>query len=117
VKGALTYPAIVVVVGIVVIFGLMTFVVPQFVGMLKESNQQIPWVTQVVMDTSQFFQDYTLLLIAGLVGFGTFFSNYIKTKEGKKQWDIVTMKAPLFGMLIIKGNLGSFTRTLATMLA
>lgn len=117
VKGALTYPAIVVLVGFVVIFGLMTFVVPQFVGMLKESNQQIPWVTQTVMDISAFFQNYTLLLIAGIVAGSMFFMNYIKTREGKKQWDLITMKAPLFGMLIIKGNLGSFTRTLATMLS
>ena len=116
VKSALTYPVIVVFVGIVVIFGLMTFVVPQFVGMLKESNQDIPWVTQVVMDVSAFFQNYTLLLIAGLIAGSMFFLNYIKTKEGKSQWDRFTMKAPLFGMLIIKGNLGNFTRTLATML-
>jgi type IV pilus assembly protein PilC len=117
VKSALTYPVIVVFVGIIVIFGLMTYVVPQFVDILKESNQQIPWVTQVVMDTSNFFQNYTLLLIAGIVAGSLFFANYIKTKEGKQQWDIFTMKAPLFGMLVIKGNLGAFTRTLATMLA
>jgi type IV pilus assembly protein PilC len=45
-----------------------------------------------------------------------FFLNFIKTKEGKAQWDRFTMKVPLFGMLIIKGNLGNFTRTLSTML-
>lgn len=117
VKSALTYPAIVVIVGIAVIFGLMTFVVPQFVDMLKETNQEIPWVTQTVIDVSNFFQNYTLLLIAGLVAGSMFFLNYIKTKQGKVQWDRFTMKAPLFGMLIIKGNLGSFTRTLSTMLA
>ncbi len=117
VKSALTYPVIVVFVGIIVIFGLMTFVVPQFVGMLKESNQQIPWVTQTVIDVSDFFRNYTLLLIAGMVAGGMFFVNFIKTKEGKTQWDRFTMKAPLFGLLIIKGNLGAFTRTLSTMLA
>ncbi len=117
VKSALTYPVIVVIVGILVIFGLMTFVVPQFVAILKDSNQEIPWVTQVVMDVSAFFQNYTLLLIAGLVAGAMLFVNFIKTKEGKAEWDKLTMKAPLFGMLIIKGNLGSFTRTLATMLS
>lgn len=117
VKSALTYPVIVVIVGIIVVFGLMTFVVPQFVDILKESNQKIPWVTQVVIDTSAFFQNYTLLLIAGLVAGTMFFLNFIKTKEGKQAWDRFTMKAPLFGMLVIKGNLSSFTRTLATMLA
>lgn len=117
VKSALTYPVIVIFVGIVVIFGLMTFVVPQFVGILKESNQEIPWVTQTVIDISNFFQNYTLLLIAGLVAAAMIFINFIKTKEGKQVWDRFTMKAPLFGMLVIKGNLGAFTRTLATMLA
>lgn len=117
VKSALTYPAIVVVVGIGVIFGLMTYVVPMFVDILKESGQKIPWVTQLVMDISQFFQDYTLLLIAGLIATAILFVNFIKTTEGKTQWDKFTMKAPLFGLLIIKGNLGSFTRTLATMLS
>lgn len=117
VKGALTYPVIVVFVGILVIFGLMTFVVPQFVGMLQSSGQAIPWVTQTVIDVSDFFRNYTLLLIAGLIAGTMFFLNFIKTKEGKAQWDRITMKAPLFGMLIIKGNLGSFTRTLSTMLA
>lgn len=117
VKSALTYPVIVVIVGIAVIFGLMTFVVPQFVGMLKESNQEIPWVTQTVIDISNFFQNYTLLLIAGMVAGSMFFVNFIKTKEGKASWDRFTMRAPLFGLLIIKGNLGAFTRTLSTMLA
>ncbi len=117
VKSALTYPVIVVFVGIIVVFGLMVFVVPQFVGMLKESNQEIPWVTQTVIDVSEFFQHYTLLLIAGLVAGSLLFLNYIKTVKGKHQWDRFTMQAPLFGALVIKGNLGSFTRTLATMLS
>ncbi len=117
VKSALTYPVIVLFVGFVVIFGLMTFVVPQFVGMLTESGQQIPWVTQTVIDISDFFRNYTLILIAVLVAGSMFFLNFIKTKEGKIQWDRFTMKVPLFGLLIIKGNLGAFTRTLATMLA
>jgi type IV pilus assembly protein PilC len=117
VKSALTYPAIVVFVGIIVIFGLMTFVVPQFVDILKESNQKIPWVTQVVMDVSNFFINYTLFLIALIIAGTMLFLNYIKTEQGKQEWDRFTMSAPLFGMLVIKGNLSSFTRTLATMLS
>jgi type IV pilus assembly protein PilC len=117
VKSALTYPVIVVMVGLLVIFGLMIFVVPKFVDMLKESNQEVPWVTQTVIDISNFFVNYTMLLLAGIVAGTMLFFNYIKTKAGKIQWDRATMKAPLFGLLIIKGNLGSFTRTLSTMLA
>lgn len=117
VKSALTYPVIVVIVGIAVVFGLMTFVVPQFVSILEETSQEIPWVTQVVMDISEFFQKYTMLLLVGIICSAMIFINYIKTSAGKKQWDIFTMRMPLFGLLVIKGNLGSFTRTLATMLS
>jgi type IV pilus assembly protein PilC len=117
IKSALTYPVIVVVIGIAVTWGLMVFVVPQFVGMLKESNQEIPAVTQFVIDVSNFMQDYTLIMLpAAFVGF-ILFSNYIKTKTGKVAWDRFTMKAPLFGGIIIKGGLAGFMRTLATMLS
>lgn len=117
VKSALTYPVIVIFVGVLVVWGLMVFVVPQFVGMLKESNQEIPWITQFVIDVSNFMQEYTLLMIPiGFVGF-MIFINFIRTKNGKIAWDRFVMKSPLFGGIVIKGGLSSFMRTLATMLA
>lgn len=116
IKSALTYPTIVLVVGIAVVIGLMVFVVPQFVGMLKESNQEIPAVTQFVIDTSNFFQNYTLYMIpTAFVALGIF-SKWKTTPKGKMAWDKFTMNLPLFGNIIIKGNLASFSRTLATML-
>ena len=56
IKSAMSYPAIVMIVGLGVIWGLMTFVVPQFQEMLADTGQETPWVTQVVIDTSEFFQ-------------------------------------------------------------
>jgi type IV pilus assembly protein PilC len=117
VKGALTYPAIVVSIGILVVWGLMTFVVPQFVSILKETGQQIPWITQFVIDISEFFQSYTLLMLPGLVAGLMLFINFIRTKEGKLAWDRFVMKTPLFGELVIKASLGAFSRTLSTMLS
>jgi type IV pilus assembly protein PilC len=117
IKSALTYPTIVLVIGVGVTWGLMVFVVPQFVGMLTESGQEIPGVTQFVIDVSDFFQEYTVMMIPGLIVMFILFSNFIKTKEGKVSWDRFTMKAPVFGEIIIKGNLSSFSRTLATMLS
>ncbi|MCO4754982.1 MAG: type II secretion system F family protein [Bacteriovoracaceae bacterium] len=117
IKGALTYPVIVCVIGLAVTWGLMVFVVPQFVDMLKDSNQEIPTVTQLVMDTSAFFQEYTLLMLPAFFVLFILFTNFIKTKEGKIKWDRFTMKSPVFGGIIIKGNLSGFTRTLATMLS
>lgn len=117
IKGAMTYPIIVVIIGLAVTWGLMVFVVPQFVDMLKDSGQEIPAVTQFVIDTSNFFQEYTLLMIPGFTIFGFLFANYIKTREGKVKWDRFVMKSPVFGGIVIKGNLSGFSRTLATMLS
>ncbi|MEX1100191.1 MAG: type II secretion system F family protein, partial [Bacteriovoracaceae bacterium] len=117
IKGAMTYPIIVLVIGLAVTWGLMVFVVPQFVGMLEDSGQEIPGVTQFVIDTSDFFQEYTLLMLPAFAVGGFLFVNFIKTKEGKIKWDRFTMKTPVFGGIIIKGNLSGFTRTLATMLS
>jgi len=100
-----------------VLWGLMTFVVPQFVGMLQESGQEIPAITQFVIGVSDFLRDYTLLMIPILVAGFMIFINFIRTREGKFAWDRFLMKAPLFGELVIKANLGSFSRTLATMLS
>ncbi len=94
IKGAMTYPTIVLVIGIAVTWGLMVFVVPQFVDMLKEGNQEIPAVTQFVMNTSAFFQEYTLIMIPGAVVFFFLFSSWKNTREGKVKWDRTIMKAP-----------------------
>ncbi len=117
IKGAMTYPTIVLVIGIGVTWGLMVFVVPQFVGMLEESGQEIPAVTKFVISVSDFFQEYTVVMALGLFALYVVFLNYIKTKTGKINWDRTLMKAPLIGDIVIKGGLAGLFRTLATMLA
>lgn len=116
IKSAMMYPSIVVSVGALVIWGMMVFVVPQFTGMLKETGQEIPWITQFVIDTSDFMGAYTPIMVpAAIVGLVMFLS-YIKTPTGKIMWDNFSMRLPLFGKIIIKGNLSAFSNTLATLL-
>lgn len=116
IKSAMMYPSIVVGVGAVVIWGMMVFVVPQFTGMLKETGQEVPWITQFVIDTSNFMGTYTPIMVpAAIVGLAMFMS-YIKTPTGKVMWDNFSMRVPLFGSIIIKGNLSSFANTLSTLL-
>ena len=116
IKSAMMYPSIVSGVGCLVIWGMMVFVVPTFTGMLKETGQELPWITKVVVDTSNFFGEYTAIMIPGaIVGLVAFLS-YIKTPTGKIAWDNLSMRFPIFGNIIIKGNLSSFSSTLATLL-
>lgn len=117
IKKAMTYPAIVFLVGIGVVSGLMVFVVPQFVSMLEGSGQEVPGITQLVMDISDFFVNYWHVMFASMFIAVIVLKRYIKTESGKIQFDKVMMKMPLFGPVVIKGNLASFTRTLSTLLS
>lgn len=117
VKKAMTYPIIVAVLGTTISMGLMLFVVPMFVDMLKEGGQKIPAITQFVMDVSQFFLDYIIHMLIFFIVAAVMFLKTIKTVEGKKKWDRFAMKTPLFGNIIIKGGLAGLFRTLATMLS
>ena len=116
IKSAMMYPSIVCGVGALVVWGMMVFVVPTFTGMLKENNQEIPWITQFVINMSEFFGKYSPVMVPGvLVGLMLFIS-YIKTPIGKVVWDNFSMRVPVFGKIIIKGNLSSFASTLSTLL-
>ena len=116
IKSAMMYPSVVCGVGAIVIWGMMVFVVPTFTGMLKESNQEIPAITQFVIATSEFFGKYSPIMVPGVLVGVVMFLSYIKTPVGKVAWDNFSMRVPVFGKIIIKGNLSSFSSTLSTLL-
>jgi type IV pilus assembly protein PilC len=116
IKSAMTYPVIVTLVGIGVIWGMMVFVVPQFVSMLTDTGQEIPAITQFVIDTSDFLGAWSMYMVPGAIVGGAALNSFVKTPSGKVLYDNFFMRLPIFGEIIIKGNLASFSRTLATML-
>lgn len=117
IKSALTYPVLVSIIGAGVVWAMLVFVVPQFTGMLKDTGQEIPGITQFVIDMSDFLGEYALVSIPILIVLGAVIKNFIKTDSGKEIYDRLSMRAPIFGGIVIKGNLASFCRTLSTMLS
>ena len=116
IKGAMVYPAAVLLIGGAVTFGLLAFVVPQFEQMITASGGELPYLTQVVINISHFCSSYALFIIGGAVGGFMGFMRMISTKEGRRAWDRFLLKMPLFSDLIIKGSTARFARTLGTML-
>lgn len=116
VKGAMVYPAIVVLVGIGVTFGLLTFIVPKFAAMITASGGELPYLTALVIQISDFCTNYFLYIIGGAVGGFTSFFKYIKTPAGKRAWHLFLLNAPLFKDLLTKSATARFSRTLGTML-
>ena len=116
VKGAMTYPITVLAVSIGVMAILLLKVIPVFKTMFEGIGSALPAPTQLIVDLSQFAQDYFSYIGAGLIVFFYGFKRYYATEKGKLVVDALVLKAPLFGPLLKKVAVAKFTRTLATML-
>jgi type IV pilus assembly protein PilC len=117
VKGAMVYPAIVLVVAILCIAVLLLFVTPTFEKMFKDMGGTLPGPTQLIIDISQWLQDFIVPMIVVIVGGAVGFRTWIRSKRGKELWDSFVIKTPVFGPLIRKVAVARFTRTLGTMIS
>jgi type IV pilus assembly protein PilC len=116
VKGAMTYPAAVLVISVAVVALLLIKVIPVFKEMFEGMGGQLPGPTQFVVSASQFMQSYFLYMIIGIVLLVFLFRRYYRTAKGRYTIDALVLKAPVFGPLIKKVAIAKFTRTLSTML-
>lgn len=114
---AMTYPAFMVVVCVLVISVLFTFVVPKFQSMFEDSGAVLPLSTQFLMGLSGFIRGWWWAILLGAVGLILLFRHYIKTETGRVQWDEFKLQLPLLGDLITKREVAKFARTLGTLLA
>ena len=117
VKGAMTYPLIVLVIAIVIVGGLLVFVVPMFQKMFEGMGGSLPAPTQFLVDLSAFLQNYFLYMGVGLVALFYGFKRYYATEQGTLVVDALALKSPIFGPLLKKVAVAKFTRTLATMMS
>lgn len=117
VTNALLYPALMLFVGISVLFFLMTFVVPKITAVFANMQQALPWPTVALMSVSQFFADYWLLL-AGLLIVGiVLVQRSVRTDRGRMAADRLILRLPLLGDVARMVSISRLSSTLATMLA
>jgi len=116
IKGAMIYPAFILVAMTVVGFIMMTFVVPKLVTVLTEANVDLPWTTLTLIAVSGFFEKFWYLIIIFSIAAAVGVRYYIKTPLGKYRWDWVKIYMPIFGNLFREMYVVRFTRSLATLL-
>ena len=117
VRGALAYPIVMAVVVVLILFLMMSVVVPKVTAIFENFNQTLPWYTSLLIWVSNIFSNYWWLL-AALIGGGIYwFRRWQATEEGRKKWDLFVLEIPLFGPLLIMVAVSRFARTLATLLA
>ena len=117
IKGAMTYPIVVVGIAIIVIAVIMIFVIPVFQDMFSSFGKALPAPTQIVVSMSDFTKKNIHFMIAGLIVFVWIFRRYRKTTSGRRNIDSILLKLPIFGDLIKKVAVARFTRTLGTMVS
>lgn len=117
VTSALTYPAMMVGIGIIVVSILMTFVVPKITSMLTDTGQTLPGPTQVLITISNLFKNYWWAGALGIAAVSFAFERiYKRSERGRLFIDRTTLRLPVLGDLMRKQAVARFTHTLSTLL-
>jgi type IV pilus assembly protein PilC len=116
VKGAMTYPASVLVISIAVVSLLLVKVIPTFQKMFEGFGGELPGPTQFLITLSAYAQKYFLVAIIVLAIAVYAFRRYYKTEKGTLLIDGLILKSPVFGPLLKKVAVARFTRTMSTMM-
>lgn len=116
IKGAMIYPAFVIVVLVAVIMVVMLFVMPKLVSLLKETTAEPPPFTLLMINIYGFLMNYGWILLLGFVALVVFIIYYFTTKEGKKKYDKLSLKIPFINTFLKKIFLVNFAENLSTLI-
>jgi type IV pilus assembly protein PilC len=117
VKGAMTYPAAVLLISMGVVALLLLKVIPVFQKMFEGMGGELPGPTQALITASEFAQSYWWFIAGILVVVYIVFKRFYKTAKGRWTIDSLSLKAPIFGPLLKKVAVAKFSRTLSTMMS
>ncbi|MBW2108255.1 MAG: type II secretion system F family protein, partial [Deltaproteobacteria bacterium] len=115
-KAALAYPAFMSLVGTLVLFFLVTFIVPNITQVFSEMHQTLPWPTVMLISFSNFMKIFWWVVLFGIVGAVVATRQFIKTSKGQPIWDRLKLRFPIFGGINQRIALARFARTLGTLL-
>ena len=116
IKGALTYPFLVVLVAVVVVAILITFVFPSFVSFYAELGVELPLPTRILIGITDWASHYGVyLLIVILAAVGVTYA-YIKTPAGKYRWHKMMLRLPVVGRIVRLSELSRCCRTMSLLI-
>ncbi|MFH1339039.1 MAG: type II secretion system F family protein [Candidatus Omnitrophota bacterium] len=116
VKSSLVYPAIVIVMAVLITAVLLLKVVPTFKGIFDILGGSLPLPTVILISISDILKSMFIFIVIGLIVLGFVFKRYIGTEKGRYNFDKVVLRLPVLGMLIRKVAVAKFSRTLSTLI-
>ena len=118
IKKALFYPAAVLIMAFVVTCVLMIFVIPQFSTLFADFGAELPAMTRMVVNMSDFFVVWWWAVFGIMFGIGSGFSQLkMRSRKFNELLQRMSLKAPVFGDILVKASIARFARTLSTMFA
>ena len=117
VKGAMTYPIVILLVVIAVVVVLLVGVVPTFADMFRDLGSDLPMATQLLVNFSNFLKEKWYIVVAVVAALIVAFKAFGKTEAGSLLYAKIAIKMPLFGNLTVKSSAATFSRTLSTLMA
>jgi general secretion pathway protein F len=116
VKSALIYPAILASAAGLSLIVMFVFVIPRFSAIFKDVNKSLPLITKLVINLSLTLSQYGWIILLVVVGMVAAAIYYIRTPEGKGEWDRLCLRAWLLGELVRKFETARFARTLSALM-
>jgi type IV pilus assembly protein PilC len=117
IKGAMTYPAVMLFVVIIATTILLWKVVPVFATIFMDAGLDLPAPTRVVLAISAFLQSYIFFLFLGMIALAFAVRKYYQTESGQLVIDRAMLRMPVLGELLRKSAVSRFTRTLGTLVS
>lgn len=116
VKGAMVYPATVMIITIIITAGLILFVLPSFTEMFTDTGVPLPFITQFLLDISDWVRAHWLTSIVSIIVATFIMKKIFKTEKGMEIKNRIFYKIPIIGVLVREAVTLRFTRTLATLM-
>lgn len=117
IKGALAYPAFVLIALVAVLILVIVVIIPQLKLIFDDAGIPLPALTRAIIAVSFFLKSYGLYLLAFLVISAIFVNRFAKTASGRLAFDQMKLKIPVIGQLLKKTYISRFTRTFASLTA
>ena len=116
IKSAMSYPSFVAGAAALMSIFMLTFILPQFVGVFAQFGGKLPALTQFFVTLTYLFNRYWYIFFVVFAALVAAFLAYIKTPNGKLNFDKFKLNAPIFGVINRKGAIARFTRILGTLI-
>lgn len=116
IRAALAYPIFMLIIGIIVLFLLITFVVPNMTSIFSDMGQTLPLPTRILISTSEILGSWWWLMLLVIAAMVAGFSVFRKSEKGSYMIDKAVLAIPITGNLALKLAVARFSRTLGSLL-